>query len=336
MSRHWEARMSATAIDVKERLERDSFVIVEDIFDPEVDLAPLYGQWSAVLDDVVTTLMARGLLTTTFAELPFEERLIAVTEQSGQNVSKYFDISLPQRNISRDTPICASPAMFRLLTNERLLDVVEDMIGPEITSNPTQHVRMKLPGRALADPHDGLSAGVPFHQDQGVLLPEADESDILTCWVAITDADESNGCLQVFPQSDQAGLVQHCPGDSAAMVGPGQVGIPSRLLPGTDARPLPMPAGSALFFNRRLVHGSCDNTTTDKVRISLDLRYQPTGQPTGRPMFPSFVARSQEDPGSVLRDAGKWRDLWYEARDRLAHDATLRFNRWGTGSPACA
>ncbi|HTT89279.1 MAG TPA: phytanoyl-CoA dioxygenase family protein [Acidimicrobiales bacterium] len=328
--------MGATAMGVRDRLEHDSYVIVEDIFDPDVDLVPLYDQWSAVLHEVAAALMAKGLLTSTFDELPFEERLIAVTEQSGQNVSKYFDISLPQRNISGDTPICATPAMFRLLTNERLLDVVEEVIGPEITSNPTQHVRMKLPGRSLADPHDGLSAGVPFHQDQGVLLPEADESDILTCWVAITDADESNGCLQVFPQSDRAGLVQHCPGDSAAMVGPGQVGIPPRLLPGTDAKALPMRAGSALFFNRRLVHGSCDNTTTDKVRISLDLRYQPTGQPTGRPVFPAFVARSREDPGSVLRDAGKWRDLWYGARDRLAHDATPRFNRWGTDSPVCA
>ena len=97
-----------------------------------------------------------------------------------------------------------------------------------------------------------------------------------------------------------------------------------------------MRAGSALFFNRYLVHGSCDNTTTDSVRISLDLRYQPTGQPSGRPMFPSFVARSQQDPGSVLQDAEQWQDMWYEARDRLAEGETPRFNRWDVGSPSCA
>jgi phytanoyl-CoA hydroxylase len=328
--------MNGTAMDVKARLQQDSYVIVEDVFDPVADLTPLYDQWGYVLSEIATELMATGALTSTFDDLPFEERLIAVTEESGQNISGRFDISLPQRNIRHDTPICAPPAMFRLLTKERLLDVVEDLIGPEITSNPTQHVRMKLPGRALADPHDGLSAGVPFHQDQGVLLPEADESDILTCWVAITDADEANGCLQVFPQSDQDGLVPHCPGDSAAMQGPGQIGIPPRLLPGASAKPLPMRAGSALFFNRRLVHGSCDNTTTDKVRISLDLRYQPTGQPTGRHMFPTFVARSRNAPGSVLRDAHKWRDQWHEARARLAEDGTPRFNRWDSDAPVCA
>jgi phytanoyl-CoA hydroxylase len=328
--------MSGGATDLRSRLEQDSYVIVDDIFDPDADLGPLYHDWSSVLEEIVTRFTAERLLASRFEDLTFEQRLVAVTKQSGKNISGHFDISLPQGNIHHDTAVCASPAMFRLLTNEKLLDVVEELIGPEITSNPTQHVRMKLPGGAIADVRDGLSATVPFHQDQGVLLPEADGSDILTCWVAITDADESNGCLQVFPGSDRGGFLEHCPGASPAMQGAGQVGVPPRLLPNANARPLPMRAGSALFFNRRLVHGSCDNTTTGSVRISLDLRYQPTGQPSGRPMFPSFVARSKQYPSSELRDAGQWRDMWYEARDRLAEGETPRFNRWDVGSRTCA
>jgi phytanoyl-CoA hydroxylase len=328
--------MNHAPTDLNRRFERDSYVIVEGIFDPAEDFTPLYDEWSSVLDDIVTRLMAEGLLASRFDDLPFEQRLVAVIAESGQNISGHFDISLPQRNIRRDTPVRATPAIFRLLTKERLLDVVEELIGPEITSNPTQHVRMKLPEPALADRRDGLSAGVPFHQDQGVLLPEADGSDILTCWVAITDADEANGCLQVFPHSDAGDLLEHCPGDSAAMQGPGQIGIPARHLPTTGPTPLPMPAGSALFFNRLLVHGSCDNRTADRVRVSLDLRYQPTGQPSGRPMFPSFVARSKKDPGAELRDPSQWREMWHEARDRLAGDESSRFNRWSSASPACA
>lgn len=327
--------MSQT-VNLKDCLQRGSYVIVEDIFDPEDDFGPLYAQWGSVLDELVTLFIANGLISSAFEELPFEQRLIAVSEHSGRNLSAYFDISLPQRNIRPDTPMCLAPPMFRLLTHDKLLDVVETLVGPEITCNPTQHVRMKLPGRAVADRRDGLSAGVPFHQDQGVLLPEADESDILTCWVAITDADESNGCLEVFPHSEGSGLVPHCPGDSAAMRGPGQVGIPGPLLPAGGPQPLPMRAGSALFFNRRLVHGSCDNTTPDRARISLDLRYQPTGQPTGRPLFPSFVARSQNDPESVLRDPGKWAETWYATRERLAERDLPAFNRWDVSAPVCA
>jgi phytanoyl-CoA hydroxylase len=328
--------MDGTAMNLKSQLERDSYVIVDDLFDPDVDFASLYDEWSAVLDDVVARLTSEGAMPSSFDELPFEQRLVAVTEHSGHHISSHFDISLPQGNIRPDTPVCACPAAFRLLTKDSLLDVVEELIGPEITSNPIQHVRMKLPERALSDRRDGLSAGVPFHQDQGVLLPEADDSDILTCWLAITDADEANGCLQVYPRSDRGRFLDHCPGDSAAMQGLNQIGIPPRLLPDASPKPLPMRAGSALFFNQMLVHGSRDNTTIDKVRISFDLRYQPTGRPSGRPMFPGFVARSKSDPSSELRDPAEWRRLWYDARDRLAEVETPRFNRWSAGSASCA
>ena len=251
--------MDGITMDLKSQLERDSYVIVEDVFDPSSDFSPLYEEWTSILDHIVGRLTAEGSLSSSFEQLPFEQRLVAVTEESGQQISGHFDISLPQRDICPDTPVSASPAAFRLLTKDRLLDVVEELVGPEITSNPTQHVRMKLPERALTNRRDGLSAGVPFHQDQGVLLPEADDSDILTCWVAITDANESNRYLQVFPGSEHGRFLEHCPGDSAAMQGPGQLGIPARLLPAIGTKPLPMRAGHALFFNRHLVHGSGDN-----------------------------------------------------------------------------
>ena len=37
------------------------------------------------------------------------------------------------------------PAVFDVLTAPPLLDAVESIIGPEIYSNPTQHVRLKPP-----------------------------------------------------------------------------------------------------------------------------------------------------------------------------------------------
>jgi ectoine hydroxylase-related dioxygenase (phytanoyl-CoA dioxygenase family) len=328
--------VDVAASTVRDVLERDGYVIVEDVFDPAADFSPLYDEWQSILDEVVEGLVSLGVSSSRFESLPFEQRLLAVTAESGRNIAGFFDISLPQSNIQRDTPVCASPALFALLTHPRLLDVVEDVIGPEVTSNPTQHVRMKLPERSSADRRNGLTAGVPYHQDQGVLLPEADESEILTCWVAVTDADESNGCLRVYPGTEHGGLVGHCSPDSPAMQGPGQIGIPGRLLPPASPTPLPMRAGSALFFNRTLIHGSGENLSTDRVRISLDLRYQPTGQPTGRPAFPSFVARSRSDPGSILSDPAAWRDMWYAARARLAEDGTPRFNRWDSDSAVCA
>jgi len=147
--------------------------------------------------------------------------------------------------------------------------------------------------------------------------------------MAVTDATIENGCLKVIPGSHRKDLVDHCPGAKG-------VSIPERLLTLEDSTPLPMRAGSALIFGQNLVHAAVDNSTDDQVRISMDLRYQPPHQPSGRPDFPSFPARSASDPGSVLADPAEWRRMWAETRDRLAERELGKFNRWDGDSPACA
>ena len=72
------------------------------------------------------------------------------------------------------------------------------------------------------------------------------------------------------------------------------------------------------------------------MRISFDLRYNPTGQPTGRPLFPGFVARSRKDPSRELRDPEAWAQLWYDARKDLSDRDLPPFNRWRSGDPVCA
>jgi ectoine hydroxylase-related dioxygenase (phytanoyl-CoA dioxygenase family) len=204
------------------------------------------------------------------------------------------------------------------------------VVGPEIYSNPVQHIRMKLPPNAVTNASsDGLNAKIPWHQDNGVVLPEADEATILTVWVPLNDATVENGCLQVIPRSHRGDLEPHCPGPRGAE-------IPARLVPERDALPLPMRAGSALLMHQRTVHSSLDNATVDQVRISLDLRYQPTGQPTGRPAFPGFVARSGAHPRTVLRDPAAWAQLWLDTRARMAARENPSFNRWQAGVGVCA
>jgi ectoine hydroxylase-related dioxygenase (phytanoyl-CoA dioxygenase family) len=169
---------------------------------------------------------------------------------------------------------------------------------------------------------------VEWHQDNGVILPEADESDILTVWLALTDATIENGCMQVMPGSHREGLKDHCPVD--------QLRIPDALLELEQAKPLPMKAGSALLMTARTVHSSMDNVSQDSVRISFDLRYQPIGQPTGRPSFPGFVARSSSRPEQVLNDPSRWARLWLDTREELARREDPSYNRWSADSPVCA
>ncbi len=228
------------------------------------------------------------------------------------------------------------PAVFSLLTNERLLDVVEDVIGPEIYCNPVQHTRIKPPVALLpSGVTDANVARTRWHQDQAVLEPEAADSNVLTVWVAITDATIANGCLTCVPGSHRREISMHCPGK----IFPAEIYIPDELVDPATVQPLPVKAGGMVLLHQLTEHASFDNTT-DQIRWSFDLRYQPPGEPTGRPYFPGFLARSSQRPDDVVTDHAAWAKLWYQARDRLASGETrlALADLWGpnAGHHLCA
>ena len=104
---------------------------------------------------------------------------------------------------------------------------------------------------------------------------------------------------------------------------------------GGDAIPVPLKPGDVLFMHKLTMHCSLPNRSND-IRWSFDLRYNPTGQATGRPWFPGFVARSKADPESVLSDPDEWATLWERAGEVLAKSPTPAYNRWRAGDPLCA
>ena len=93
--------------------------------------------------------------------------------------------------------------------------------------------------------------------------------------------------------------------------------------------------GGVLFFHHLTKHASLANTS-DGIRWSFDLRYNPIGQPTGRSYFPGFIARSRKNPETELRDPAEWARRWHDARHTLATEDMGSFNRWSADSPACA
>src|SRR6266540_5657621 len=216
----------------RQQFDEEGYVVVDDVLDAVRDIGPVLSEYEGVLDEIARSLKAEGAIASLYHELPFPERLIRICVESGRNFPQHFDFSLPQKNVRADTPFHVGPAVFNLLTNPRLLDIAEEIIGPEVYSNPVQHIRMKLPQRAVSRDggYNGLISRIPWHQDNGVLLPEADEATILTIWAPITEATIENGCLQVIPASHRAGLADHCPSEH----GPA---IPERLIPAGRARP---------------------------------------------------------------------------------------------------
>ncbi|MEK6216912.1 MAG: phytanoyl-CoA dioxygenase family protein, partial [Boseongicola sp.] len=140
------------------------------------------------------------------------------------------------------------------------------------------------------------------------------------------DATAENGCLQVVPNVNDD-ILPHCPKRQTA--------IADGFLDTNHAIPLPVKSGGVLILDPYLPHSSLENQT-DTIRWSFDLRYNRTGQPTGRSHFPEFVARSRARPETELRDWRAWKSAWEKTRANLADQPHIGIHRWSADSPVCA
>ena len=212
MNRAAEVEKLVLDADQVGRFRCDGYLLVEDVLAPAAVIEPLFAEYATVLDRLAHELHARGEIASTCDDLEFAERLIRIYRETGRDYSRYFDPSLVTSGVTAETPFWAGPAVFRIITHERVLDLVECLIGPEIYSNPVQHIRIKPPERLLPDgATDVLARANPWHQDNGVVDPVADATDMLTVWIALSDAPVERGCLQVIPRSHRQALQTHCP-----------------------------------------------------------------------------------------------------------------------------
>jgi ectoine hydroxylase-related dioxygenase (phytanoyl-CoA dioxygenase family) len=321
--------MTSTIRVDRERFEREGYVVIDDVFDPVADLDPVVHEYAVRLDEMATQWHGQGLIESTYSELPFGERFAHVLNDIGPDGYRAFDITLSGR-ITEETPMHVGPAAFKLITRARVLDVVEELIGPEIVSNPIQHTRIKPPEHQLNQKFHGkntMFSATEWHQDQGVATVEVDATEMLTVWFPVFDTTTENGCLCVVPRSHKRGLLLHCPSK------PGQtfdLRIPE-VIRASNGVALEMRRGSALFMHRLTMHSSLRNLSRE-VRWSFDLRYQRVGQPTGRDWLPAFVARSRQEPSQEVHDWRRWADLWWQARAYVAANPSAQKPRRWTGS----
>ncbi len=300
-----------------ESFNRDGYLVVPDVVSDK--LPALRVEYEKLLKNLCTEW---GIAYTTF------EGTLIEAYRLGYDWFQPLDISLPGDRIQADTPFHIGPAVFDFMTAPKLLDIIESLIGPEITSNPIQHVRIKPPATDLWDGEIRAHiAATDWHQDRAVGLEEADETDMITAWVAVTDATVDNGCLQVQPFDGPQDMLPHCPKDQTA--------IADGFIDEDGAVPLPVKAGGVVLFHPLVPHSSLTNTTQG-IRWSFDLRFNKTGQPTGRAHFPDFIVRSQRAPDTEMRDWKTYKAMWEDARQRLAQAPHIDIHRWQSDAPYCA
>ena len=135
------------------------------------DQQPLIDELSTWIEERAQVLHAEGKLTDLHKDAPFATRYGLLFQQY-REIGQGMDIMQMR-----------GPATFDFLRNRNLLDAVESLVGPEITCNPIQHVRAKPPSNFG---HSSWSHGVPWHQDAAVMMKEATESNVITCWLPLS------------------------------------------------------------------------------------------------------------------------------------------------------
>lgn len=149
-----------------------------------------------------------------------------------------------------------------LIRHPRILDAVEDVIGPDILcwSSSFFIKNARDPGY------------VSWHQDStywGLEPP-----DIITAWVALSDSTLANGAMRVIPGTHHMDQVPHRDTFAADnLLSRGQ-----EIMVKVDAQQavaLELRAGEMSLHHVRLIHGS-DPNPSDTRRIGFAIRYIPT------------------------------------------------------------
>ena len=258
----------------------------------DADLDPVIAEYEAHIERRAEEFLAAATISQLYADEPFNRRLVSICRQ---NDAIYQNLDIMHFR---------GQASFEFLLNDNLLDIVEGLVGPEMTCSPVQHTRAKLP--AGLTPEGGDPHLAPWHQDAGAYQENADPHFILTVWLPLSAATAENGCMQIIPRVHDKGLIEH-------QIKQGLITVDiDAEMPAEQPLTLPMDKGDLLLMHKGTPHRSTPNNT-DTVRWSMDLRYQPTGTTSGRPYYPDFVARSRSNPDSVLRDYDEWCRLWVTA-----------------------
>jgi len=210
-------------------------------------------------------------------EVPYPPELIrweplsqgADLGRSAERKKFVYQIRYPHRHIPLFLEHAADPA---------LLDVVEDLLGPDLVIYNTQ---------ALLKPaFHGTSQ--PWHQDAAYwpIRP----MNMVSCWIAIDEATPENGCMRFIPGSHKRGLAEHRSGRPLSAASGGTAAAVQEIqVDESRAAAVPAMPGHGSLHHCLTHHGTPPNRTPHRRRaiichyMPLDFRY--TGPEDDRPPF---------------------------------------------------
>ena len=155
----------------------------------------------------------------------------------------------------------AFPWLVELGRHPRILDAVEDLIGPDIM----------LFGASVFAKDGRDPRYVSWHQDSAYfgLTPHEE----VTAWVAFTDASSLNGCMRVLPDSHRGPDMKHV--ETFAKDNMLAKGQELRGIDESKAIEMPLAAGQFSLHHERTAHSSLPNRSDDR-RIGFAFFYVPS------------------------------------------------------------
>src|SRR5580658_566280 len=154
------------------------------------------------------------------------------------------------------------PWLDRLIRHPRILDAVEDLVGPDILVFTTTFFIKEANSPTFAAWHqDATYFGITPYEH-------------VTAWVALTDATEEAGCMEVAPSRGQPAQLRHAAlGLKDSINGGGQSIVEEFDQAGTVM--MAVPAGSFSLHHTLCRHRSAPNRAAHR-RVGIGISYIPT------------------------------------------------------------
>ena len=276
-----ESSGSLTSGQIKHYNE-EGFLVLPELLDEE-EMKPARDAMNEKVSEIIGQLYQEGRIASKFEDRPFDRRLAEAFANLSESDFIRYGAGWRDRK----------PGYFHLMSNPKIVDAVESLIGGEIFSNPVYNVRPKVPKVA--------AGAVPWHQDKSY-WPDANSNPVITVWIALVDATLENGCLHVLPRTHRTKFLSWHNTEVSFKVGENAAyrELDAEHVSGKKITPLPLKAGGAILFNDRCIHMSTPNNSAT-VRWSVDLRYQPTDQDPMRKYGDGFLVRSRNFPERVAQ-----------------------------------
>jgi phytanoyl-CoA hydroxylase len=209
------------------------------------------------------------------------DEIIADIERWGEEVladlppaqrAWYVDGGVKARTVLRklDNPHHQRDAVRRLAFEPRLVQMVEDLIGPGVSVYFSQ---------IFFKPPEG-GGPKPAHQDNYYFGPDNPEG-LVTAWIALDEATLENGCLYYAEGTNHGPVYAHvAPPDE-----PYNLQLPAETLARHPSNPAPVPRGGVSFHHGNTFHHSGPNLSK-RWRRACALHYVSNATVFAHPALP--------------------------------------------------